>query len=170
MAESLSDAYRVLGLEPGAPWGDVRAAHRRLAKTLHPDRAGGDSGAMASVNIAFATIAAARQPDEAPPPPAPKGAGSDDDPVTFSVNVLPVEAFEAVLVATSFIGDPWVIDEPYELVALLDPPLACRCHLSLAPEAGGTIVTVRIVGRVRNEEPPTADQVADAIIGELVNL
>ena len=65
------------------------------------------------------------------PPPA----ATDDDPVTFSVNVLPVEAFEALLVATSFLGDPWVIDEPYELTALLDPPLACRCYLSLVPEA-----------------------------------
>jgi hypothetical protein len=134
---------------------------------------------MASVNIAFAAIVAARPvevapvvtvPEERPPPPVVTGQGGDDDPVTFSVNVLPVEAFEAVLIATSFLGDPWVIDEPYELSALLDPPIACRCHLSLAPEAGGTIVTVRVAGRSRKEGPPSSDTVADAIIAELVAL
>ena len=171
MPDQLGDAYRALGLEPGAPWEQVRAAHRRLAKELHPDVSGGDARSMATVNIAFATIVAARQlePEEEPPPVV-VGATSDDDPVTFSVNVLPVEAFEAVLIATSFLGDPWVIDEPYELSALLDPPVACRCHLSLAPEAGGTIVTVRVMPRGRGWETPTANEVADAIIAELMTL
>lgn len=31
-------AYRVLGLEPGADWDAVVAAHRRMAKRFHPDR------------------------------------------------------------------------------------------------------------------------------------
>jgi hypothetical protein len=172
-AQTLADAYRALGLEPGATWDDVRAAHRRLAKAFHPDRAGGDHGAMTSVNIAFAAIVAARPVDTVPEPspsPVVAGRGGDDDPVTFSVNVLPVEAFEAVLIATSFLGDPWVIDEPYELSALLDPPIACRCHLALVPEAGGTIVTVRVTGRGRQPDLPSADMVADAIIAELVAL
>jgi hypothetical protein len=172
--EQLNQAYRALGLEPGAPWDDVRAAHRRLAKELHPDVVGGDARAMASVNIAFATLVANRDLLTAPPPPPPvettPRTRTDDDPVTFSVNVLPVEAFEAVLIATSFLGDPWVIDEPYELSALLDPPIACRCLLSLAPEAGSTMVTVRVAPRGRGDEPPSADEVADAIIAELVSL
>src|SRR3954447_24269770 len=98
MPDQLADAYRALGLEPGAPWEDVRAAHRRLAKELHPDVAGGDARSMATINIAFATIVAARQPApecapaaEQDPPPVVVGGTSDDDPVTFSVNVLPVE-------------------------------------------------------------------------------
>src|SRR3989442_10712621 len=97
MPDHLTDASHALGLEPGAPWEQVRAAHRRLAKELHPDLTGGDARSMATVNIAFATIAAARQlqPEEEPPSVV-VGGGSDDDPVTFSVNVLPVEAFEAV--------------------------------------------------------------------------
>lgn len=31
-------AFRVLGLEPGADWDEVVAAHRRMAKRCHPDR------------------------------------------------------------------------------------------------------------------------------------
>jgi hypothetical protein len=168
MTDDLADAYRCLGLEPGAPFEQVRAAHRRLAKELHPDVTGGSPAAMASVNIAFAAIVAARPLEEAPLPVA--GTGGDDDPVTFSVNVLPVEAFEALLLSVSALGDPWVIDEPYELTAVLDPPVACRCQLSLAPEAGGTIVTVRVAPRARHGEPPSADAVADAVIAELVAL
>src|SRR3954452_12934322 len=112
MAESLSVAYAVLGLADGASWDDVRAAHRRLAKQLHPDVAGGDSARMSEINVAFAALAAARHtmadPAATEPSPDPPPAPSEDDPVTFSVNVLPVEAFEALLVATSFLGDPWV--------------------------------------------------------------
>jgi hypothetical protein len=34
------DPYRTLGLEPGAPMGEVKRAYRRLAKAFHPDSAG----------------------------------------------------------------------------------------------------------------------------------
>lgn len=40
------DAYAVLGLNPGADLAAVKAAYRRLAMALHPDRAGGDPNAI----------------------------------------------------------------------------------------------------------------------------
>jgi hypothetical protein len=195
-ADATPDAYRILGLEPDSPWPEVRAAHRRLAKELHPDLAGGDSARMTAVNLAFAALVAARSMS-APPEEDEvaergqaergqaereqgghgdqvrmAGTGTAEDPVTFAVDILPVEAFEALLIVSSFLGDPWVIDEPYELTVLLDPPLACRCHLTLVPEAGGTIVTVEVDPRRRHEAGPTPAPaaVAAALIAELERL
>lgn len=37
-----SEAYRVLGLEPGASDEAIIAAHKRLMQRLHPDRGGSD--------------------------------------------------------------------------------------------------------------------------------
>ncbi len=39
---SRDEAYQVLGLAPGASAEDIRAAHRRLIRTAHPDAGGSD--------------------------------------------------------------------------------------------------------------------------------
>lgn len=44
--------YRVLDLEPGASQDEVKAAYRKKARELHPDR-GGDTDAFSRVNEAY---------------------------------------------------------------------------------------------------------------------
>ena len=38
-----AEAYRILGLDPGASLDEVRAAYRRLMKRVHPDLGGSDA-------------------------------------------------------------------------------------------------------------------------------
>lgn len=45
--------YTVLGVPEGADEAQIKRAHRALARTLHPDRAGGDAQEMARVNTAY---------------------------------------------------------------------------------------------------------------------
>jgi curved DNA-binding protein CbpA len=46
-----AEAYRVLGLAPGASLEEVREAYRRLMKRVHPDL-GGSSALAAMLNAA----------------------------------------------------------------------------------------------------------------------
>lgn len=58
------DAWEVLGLEPGASWEQITAAHRRLAKRHHPDRLlaaspeeqAASEAAMRDVNVAYSVL------------------------------------------------------------------------------------------------------------------
>ena len=48
---SLQDARAILGVGPRAEPDEIRAAHRRLIRTVHPDR-GGTGGLAAQLNAA----------------------------------------------------------------------------------------------------------------------
>lgn len=146
----MSDPFDTLGLGTNASASEVRQARRELARSLHPD-AGGDGVAMQAVNAAAAEalrVIADPTPGERPGPtnPAPTQdwVGTRTDISSFTIEALPVEAFEALLVAAAELGEVEDDDPPYELRALLAEPLACWCQLDVVPEAGASTVSVSI--------------------------
>ena len=64
---SIEDAYVALGIRPGAPAGEVKAAWRRLASRWHPDRnpSAEAKALMQRINGAYERIMGAHGDDEA---------------------------------------------------------------------------------------------------------
>lgn len=175
-ASRSSDPFAILGLPPTASADDVRAARRQLSKQLHPDALVSHNeidrmaaaAQLAEVNRAVDLALAALQ--TRPEPPITRAAPKRDETpaVSFAIELLPVEAFELVYLAMSAIGDPKVVDEPYLLEGMVDDPALCACRIELAPEAGGTLVTVDVYPLGRSREPtPSALDVAGRLVAEI---
>ena len=168
------DPFAVLGLPPTAGSDDLRLARRRLALAEHPDR-GGSADRMQAINVAYeeamelvvarglrapAAEAPAPPPTPTPPPmPQPEPGGRPrverDDP-SFVIEALPAEAFEALLVVASWIGEVLVDEPPYLLDVHLYEPAECWCRLELLPEAGASTVMLTVAG-LEGVAPPVED-------------
>ena len=163
----------MLGVGPDATDSELRRARRRLAKALHPDlhdeatRADAERR-MALVNRAYDELRRTSAPLSSGPGADPAG----QDPAggwaeaAFAIEALPVDAFEATLLAAVDLGDVIRAEEPYLLAVLLDHPGPCQCLLELVPDAGGTTVTIELAPR-HFGTPPTPAQVRDALVAEI---
>jgi hypothetical protein len=181
------DPYVVLGVAPGATEQELRAARRRRAMDLHPDRAGGTADATAAMqalneafDVALARLGApgpatASAPDADPASPAPPDGGVPvprpggrlaHDVASFTIEALPVEAFEALLVVASWLGEPIDDEPPYRLDVLLGEPFGCWCRLDLVPDAGASTVALTL-GSIDGRPVPDLDAVRDAWVAEL---
>lgn len=179
-----ADPFATLGLGPEATGDEIRAARRRLAKSNHPDQ-GGDQAAMQRINEAAdaalltvdAGVAAATPPGTDEPDPAgrsddrkqPAGghlSGMARDMPSFTVEALPVETFEAMLVVACWLGEVLDDDPPYRLETYLYEPFDCWCRLDVVPDAGASTVSITVAGI---DGAPTPDVVAvrDAWVANL---
>lgn len=181
------DPFRDLGLDRSATPDDVRRARRDLAKEAHPDL-GGSQTEMQRVNAAAAaalrllsdpragsadpprpesTRRDARDEPGAPDRPARDGSdGRRTDIPSFTVEALPVETFEGLLLAASALGEVEDDDPPYELGVLMNRPLSCWCRLYVVPDAGASTVSLAIAP-VGSTPLPSLDTIRDAWISEL---
>jgi hypothetical protein len=171
--------HSILGLAADATADQIRTARRELARLHHPD-AGGDAAMMKRVNAAAAQAlrlldgngagrsgwgeAASRSE-----PVSEEWIGTTRDVPSFTIEALPAEAFEALLVATAELGEVEDDDPPYQLRTLLAPPLACWCQLDVVPDAGASTVSVAIA-RVDGERLPDLTDVRNAYIDALNGL
>ena len=179
---SLAEARRLLGLADDACVDDVRTARRLLAKHRHPDVNGGDDEAMRRLNEAADVvlaeldagasddIAADPSPRSEPPRRRPPSAGRvESDVCSFVIEALPVVAFEALLVVTSWIGEVVVDEPPYQLDVVLLDPLRCWCRLDLVRDAGASTVSLTIAA-LPDEVLPDIDDVRDLWVASLNRL
>jgi hypothetical protein len=164
---STPDPFALLGVPRTADADDLRAARRRLAMDEHPDR-GGSAARMQAINVAFEQAMAllaqpapvveeATAPPPSPPPAdAPRPSGRrwvERDEPSFVIEALPPEAFEALLVVATWMGEVLVDDPPYLLEAHVNDPAECWCRLELLPEAGASTVILTVAG-VEGTTPP----------------
>jgi hypothetical protein len=179
---SPAEARRLLGLADDALAEDVRAARRRIAKRRHPDVDGGDAEAMRRLNEAADIIleelgavaesdvsAEARAPSTARQRRPPSTGRFDNDVASFVIEALPVVAFEALYVVTSWIGEVVVDEAPSQLDVLVLDPLRCWCRLDLVPDAGATTVGLTIAA-LPDEPLPDIDDVRDLWVESLNRL
>lgn len=158
MNVQLDDALRVLGLDRSASIEDVLAARRTLARTLHPD-VGGHGDDMVRVNQAVEIVVTHLQgPSSIHTSAATSAAASGRststhpgsfgsrrwviDRPSFVIDVLPVDAFEWLLLAARVLGEVVDDDPPYALEVLLDSRVDRWCRLEVVPDAGSSTVSI----------------------------
>lgn len=177
------DPLGLLGLGPDASADAIAEARRRLAKQVHPD-AGGSVEAMQRVNAAAReALAMISPPSGATRRSTPRGSAGRRtrqrrtrtpgsawrDHPSFTIEVLPVEAFEGLLVVASWLGELIHDDPPYLLEVALTDPVRGWCRLELVPDAGSSTVSLAVAA-----EPgypvPDLDVVRDAWVDGLNRL
>jgi hypothetical protein len=177
------DPFGVLGLTPHATEREINDARRRLAKRAHPD-AGGSVEQMQRLNdAADAALRSLSDPSaraggdpggssarRAPrSPQRPAGGPVRRDHPSFTVEALPVETFEALLIVASWLGDLIDDDPPYGLEVALTEPIGGWCRLDLVPDAGSSTVSVAVAG-APGHPAPSVDAVRDAFVEGLNRL
>jgi hypothetical protein len=171
-----SDPFQVLGVTPDSTLEEVRSARNRLASEFHPDH-GGDVSRMGEINVAFDAVVAqltyqpVPRPAATPPsPPVPRRyPGVQYDAPSFTIDTLPAEAFESLLVVTSWMGEVLVDDPPYVLEVHLTEPAPCWCRLDLVPDAGGSTVTLTVAS-IDGTLAPDVEEVRDLWVANLNRL
>jgi hypothetical protein len=161
----MSDPFAVLGLADTASAEAVRMARRDLAKRHHPD-AGGDAEMMRSINQAAVQALLEIANRVTMPEQRDEPTDVSRDVPSFTVEALPAETFEALLVVTSWIGDVLDDDPPYRLDTHLHEPAPCWCRLELMPDAGASTVSITLANEA-GQPLPNIERVRDTWIDQL---
>jgi hypothetical protein len=134
---------RLLGLEGEFQPLDLRRARRRALIANHPDH-GGSREALADVERAAHLL---EGPHRVTTPvtrePATRVRRGTDRP-SFTVDVLPVEAFEILFLAASELADVCDDDPPYRLEVRMNDPVDTWVTFEIVPDAGSSTVSIAV--------------------------
>ena len=165
------DPFLVLSVERGASADEIRRAWRERARTVHPD-VGGTDAAMQELNEALhSALAYVDVVSIATVANSPLLVRRERDVSSFTVDVLPAECFEALLIVAGISGAISHEEPPYQLeFSLHDSDVTgalnswCRCDL--VPEAGATTVSL-LVGTETSAEGISVEEVRDYLVANL---
>lgn len=189
----LAEALEILGLGPGTPMPEVRAAYRERVRLAHPDLVGpdGDRGAAtaatARITSAFAVVRRAvldggtgAVPD--PPPPAPVTADArpprpwehdvveaDADGDTIAIAAPPTEAYARLLEAGARVGGIGYVDRHLgilELIVRFEGGPSCSVLITLQGRAFGTDAFCTMES-IEAAPTPAIRPVVEALVEEL---
>lgn len=176
-----ADPWSLLGLDRGATEAEIVEARRRLARHSHPDL-GGDVAAMQAINAAadqaLATLRSRTEQGRQSPNgqrgqrhrrQQPSWAGSAVDHPSFTIEALPVDAFEGLLIVASELGTLVDDDQPYRLEFQLEGDVRAWCEVTLVPDAGATTVSVVVAAEPGYPRPPV-EVVRDLLVEGLNRL
>ena len=160
----------MLCIEREASADEIRQAWRKRARMVHPDVGGTDS-AMQELNEALQSalelVGAPVSPKAVPPVLVRR----ERDVSSFTVDALPTECFEALLIVAGISGAISHDEPPYQLeFSLHDAEVAgalngwCRCDL--VPEAGATTVSL-LVGTAESSDGISVEEVRDYLVANL---
>lgn len=182
------DPWELLGLDRSATEADVGETRRRLARESHPDL-GGDVAAMQAINAAADQVLASLRTGTAPTtrlrtasPPQRRPSRQQGerrgqqwrdltaiDHPSFTIEALPVDAFEALVLVASELGTMVDDDQPYRLEFRLDDDLHAWCEVTLVPDAGSTTASVAVTAEPGHPRP-TVDHIRDLLVEGLNRL
>ena len=161
----------MLSVERGASADEIRRAWRERARTVHPD-VGGTDAAMQELNEALhSALAYVDVVSIVSVANSPVLVRRERDISSFTVDVLPAECFEALLIVAGISGAISHEEPPYQLeFSLHDSDVTgalngwCRCDL--VPEAGATTVSL-LVGTETSAEGISVEEVRDYLVANL---
>lgn len=159
-------ALALLGLGEKFHDSELRRARRHALIANHPDH-GGSREKLAAVESAYAVLSIAQTNVPAAEPPFQVDdvirlrRGSDRP--SFTVEALPVEAYELLLMAAAELGEVADDDPPYRLEVRMTDPVDTWVSLELVPDAGASTVSLVVESRVALDIERVRDTWVEAI-------
>jgi hypothetical protein len=177
------DPFVTLGISADSSVDVIKDAWREKARVCHPD-VGGTHEAMQQLNEALRlALLEVTSTAKSGMSSSGKRTSSGDkissdvktvdthrlsrDVSSFTIDCLPVEAFEALLIASSWHGDVAIDESPYVLEMVVRDPFACWVRFDIVPEAGASMVSIT-VSAISGQRRVSAEEVRDLFV-ESVN-
>jgi hypothetical protein len=165
-----ADPFLLLSVDRTATPQEIRRAWREKARTAHPD-AGGSDSAMQELNQALRQALELVEHSKLQSTISPVLVRRECDVSSFTVDALPAECFEALLVVAGICGAVSHDEPPYQLEfslhdAEVDGFLHGWCRCDLVPEAGATTVSL-LVGTAESSEGISVEEVRDYLVANL---